>query len=86
VALQEIDYTVISVAQHPTQVGGVTHANITAECLETQFRAHDLFDCARRRHVHIQVEALLATVSEEVPVNFRSFDVFKDIQSFKLLS
>jgi hypothetical protein len=31
-----------------------------------------------------QVEALLATVDEETPVNFRLCDVSKEIQSLKL--
>jgi hypothetical protein len=29
--------------------------NIIADCLENQFRAHDLCDCDHRRHVEAQV-------------------------------
>jgi hypothetical protein len=45
-------------------------ANVTADCLENQFRVHDLCDCDHRQHVEVQVEALLATVDEDIPVNF----------------
>jgi hypothetical protein len=40
------------------------------DCLENQFRAHDMFDCDHRRHVEAEVEALLATVDEDIPVHF----------------
>jgi hypothetical protein len=32
----------------------IDKANIIADCLETQFRAHDLCDCGHRRHVEAQ--------------------------------
>jgi hypothetical protein len=34
-------------------------ANITADCLQDQFRAHGLYDCNHRRHVEAKVEGLL---------------------------
>jgi hypothetical protein len=34
-------------------------ANITADCLEDQFRAHDSYDCDHKRHVEAKVEGLL---------------------------
>jgi hypothetical protein len=34
--------------------------------------------------VEVKAEVLLATVDEETPVNFRSYDVSKEIQSLKL--
>jgi hypothetical protein len=45
-------------------------ANIIANCSESQFRAHGFYDCEHRPHVEAQVEALLATVDEDTPVNF----------------
>jgi hypothetical protein len=36
----------------------VNKANIIANCLENQFRVHDLCDCDHRRLVEAQVEAL----------------------------
>jgi hypothetical protein len=48
----------------------IDKANIIADCLDDQFRAHDLHDCDNRRHVEADVEALLATVDEDTPVNF----------------
>jgi hypothetical protein len=59
-------------------------ANIVAACLEKQFRAHDLCDCNHRRHVEAEVEALLATVDVDIPVNCRPCDISKKIQSLKL--
>jgi hypothetical protein len=53
-------------------------ANIITYCLENQFRAHDFCDCDHRRHVEAQVEALLATVDEDIPVNFRPCDFSKE--------
>jgi hypothetical protein len=43
-----------------------------------------LCDCDHRRHVEAQVENLLATVDEYIPVNFRPCDVSKEMQSLKL--
>jgi hypothetical protein len=48
----------------------IDKANITADCLETQFIAHDLCDCDCRGQVGAQVEALLASVDEDISVNF----------------
>jgi hypothetical protein len=62
----------------------IDKANVIAECLENQFRAHDLCYCDHRRHVEAQVEALLATIDEDIPVIFRSCDLSKEIQSLKL--
>jgi hypothetical protein len=45
-------------------------ANKMEDCLENLFRAHDLCDYDHRPHVEAQVEALLVTVSEDIPVNF----------------
>jgi hypothetical protein len=33
----------------------IDEVNIIADCLENQFRAHDLCDCDHRRHVEAQV-------------------------------
>jgi hypothetical protein len=40
----------------------VDKANIIADCVEIQFRSHDLCDCDYREHARAQVEALFATV------------------------
>jgi hypothetical protein len=34
----------------------IDEVKIIADCLENQFRAHDLFDCDLRRHVEAQVK------------------------------
>jgi hypothetical protein len=47
----------------------ISKTNIIADCLEKQFRVHVLCDCDHRRHVKAQVEALLAIVDEDIPVN-----------------
>jgi hypothetical protein len=52
--------------------------------LRNQFRAHDLCDCDYRRHTGAQFEAVLATVGEDIHVNFRLYEVSKEIQSLKL--
>jgi hypothetical protein len=44
--------------------------NIIADCLENLFKAHDLCDCDHRPHVEAEVEPLLATVDEDIPINF----------------
>jgi hypothetical protein len=49
----------------------IDEANIIADCLESQFRSHDLCDCDHRRHVEAQVEVLLATIDEDIPVNLK---------------
>jgi hypothetical protein len=54
-----------------------------ANIIENQFRAHDLCDCDPRRHVEALVEALLATVDEDIPLNFRLCDVSTETQSLK---
>jgi hypothetical protein len=41
-------------------------ANIIADSLENEFRAHYLCDCGQRRHVETQVKALLATIDEDI--------------------
>jgi hypothetical protein len=43
----------------------IDKANTIADCLENQFRAHDLCDCDHSRHVEAQVETPLATVDED---------------------
>lgn len=48
----------------------IDKAKIIADCLEKQFRAHDLCDCDYRRCVENTVEALLATSDEDNPANF----------------
>jgi hypothetical protein len=62
----------------------VDTANIITDCLENQFRVHNLCDCDHRQHVEAQIEALLAAVSEDIPVNFQPSDVSKEIQSLEL--
>jgi hypothetical protein len=52
-------------------------ANIIADCLETWFRAHDLCDYHHRWHLEAQVEVLLATEDEDIPVHFQPYDVSK---------
>jgi hypothetical protein len=59
----------------------IDKANMVADCLENQFKAHDLCDCDHRRHVEAEVEALLGTVNEDIPVNFRPCDVSEEIHS-----
>jgi hypothetical protein len=59
----------------------IDKANIIADCLENHLRAHDLCDCDHRRHMEAQVEALLATIDEDTPVNFWPYDVSKETQS-----
>lgn len=54
-------------------------ANIIADCLENQFTGLDLGDCDHRRHGEAQVEDLLATVDEDIPVNFRLCDISKEV-------
>jgi hypothetical protein len=44
----------------------IDKANVTADCLDTQFRALNMYDLDHRRHVEAQVEALLVTVSKEI--------------------
>jgi hypothetical protein len=58
--------------------------NIIADCLEKQFRVRNLCDCDYRGRVEDTVEALLATVDEDTPVNFWPCDISKEIQSLKL--
>jgi hypothetical protein len=62
----------------------IDKVNIQADCLGKQFRAHDLRDCDHGQHVEAKIEALLATVNEDTPVNFRLCDVSKEIQPLKL--
>jgi hypothetical protein len=57
----------------------IDKANIIAHYLENHFRVHDLCDCDHRRHAEDQVEALLATVDEDIPVKFRPCDISKEI-------
>jgi hypothetical protein len=45
-------------------------ANIITDCLENQITALDLCDCDHRGHVEAQVEAVLATIDEDIPINF----------------
>jgi hypothetical protein len=62
----------------------IDKANIIANTLQNQFRAHGLCDCDHRRQVKAQVETLPATVGEDFPVNFRPCEVSKETQSLKL--
>jgi hypothetical protein len=62
----------------------IDKASIIADCLENQFRAHEsheLCDCDHRQRGEAQVEALLATVDEDTPVNILPCEVSKEIQS-----
>jgi hypothetical protein len=43
----------------------IDKANITGNCLENKFTVHDLCDCDHRRHVEINVDALLTTVDKD---------------------
>jgi hypothetical protein len=61
----------------------IEKANIIADYLENQFRVNNLCDSDHRRHVEATVKALLATVDEDIPVNFWPCDVSKEIQSLK---
>jgi hypothetical protein len=49
--------------------------NINADCLENRSRACDMCDCENRPNVEAQVEALLATVDEDIPIYFRPSDI-----------
>jgi hypothetical protein len=62
----------------------IVKANIIKDCLGNQFRAYDLRDCDHRRNVEAQVEALMTTMDENIPVNFRSCDISREIQFLKL--
>jgi hypothetical protein len=57
---------------------------ITADCLENQFTPHGLCDYDNKLQADVRVYALLATVDEDIPVEFRPFDVSKEIQYLKL--
>jgi hypothetical protein len=59
-------------------------ANIIEDCLENQFTALDLCDCENRRRVEAQVEALLATIDEDIRLNFQPHSIRKEIQSLEL--
>jgi hypothetical protein len=48
----------------------IDKANIITDCLENQFRGHDLCNCDHRRHMEAQVETLLGTIIEDSPVKF----------------
>jgi hypothetical protein len=50
-------------------------AHIIGDGLENQFRAHDLCNYDHRRHMEAKIEAPLATVDEDIPVNFQPYDV-----------
>jgi hypothetical protein len=55
-----------------------------ADCIENQFTLHDLCDYNCKRQVEARIQALLATVDEEAPVEFLTCDVSKEIQCLKL--
>jgi hypothetical protein len=52
----------------------IDKANLIADCLGNQFRGH----------VEAKVEALLAIINKDTPVNFRPCNVSKEIHSLKL--
>jgi hypothetical protein len=62
----------------------INKANIIADFLENQFRVHGLCDFYHWWLVEAQVEALLATVCEDIHVYFWLCDIWKEIQSLKL--
>jgi hypothetical protein len=62
----------------------IDKTNIIAECLEIQFRVHGLCNSDHRRHIDFQIEALLATVDEDIPVNFQHCEVSKGILFLKI--
>jgi hypothetical protein len=68
----KISHGPISLIFYPTD-----KVNTVADCLENQFRAHDL--C---RNVEAQFEALLATVDEDIFINFRLCDVSKQYNNW----
>jgi hypothetical protein len=52
--------------------------------LENQFTAHNLCDYDHRQQVEATINALLATIDKDTPVEFQPCDVSKEIQSLKL--
>jgi hypothetical protein len=56
----------------------VDKASIITDCLENQFRAHELCDSDHRRHVQANVKVLLATVDEDTPVKLWLCDIQKE--------
>jgi hypothetical protein len=59
-------------------------ANVIANCLETLFTPHKLYDADYERQVDARVQALLTTVEENPSVNFRPCDVSREIRSLKV--
>jgi hypothetical protein len=59
-------------------VSPVAKASVIADCLENQFRAHDLRDCDHRQCVEAEVGALMAAVDDDTLVTFRPSDVSKE--------
>jgi hypothetical protein len=59
----------------------IDKANIIAECLENQFRVHDLRDCD---HSHVSKSCWLLSMKTPLPINIRPCDVPKEIQCLKL--
>jgi hypothetical protein len=57
----------------------VDKVNVIAVCLGNQYTAHDLCFSDRRQQVEAKVEALLAVVEEDTPVNFQPCSVLAPI-------
>jgi hypothetical protein len=49
----------------------IDKANVITDCLENQFKTHDLCGHDHKRHVESGVHALLAAVDEDTPVKER---------------
>jgi hypothetical protein len=58
--------------------------NVIANYLENLFKTHKVYDTDHERRVEARVPALLTTVDENPPVEFRPCDVSKEIRSLKL--
>jgi hypothetical protein len=53
----------------------IDESNIIADCLEHQFTPHDFSDYDHKRQVEARVQALVATVDEDISVKFRPYDI-----------
>jgi hypothetical protein len=58
--------------------------NTTADCLENQFKSHDLCDENHEQQVETRVEALLASVDDTPLGKVRPCDIYKLVNSLKL--
>jgi hypothetical protein len=68
---------------------GITHrlnekANVTEDCLENQFASHDLCDENHERRVETSVQALLASVDDNMLEKVRPCGIQKLVKTLKL--